>query len=89
MERYDHEFYEMAPQGEVLWEEDEFPDEDTFTNDCLLTGVDELINKIKLRLQRARERQARPDREADIEARVSLEWDKARKGSYLPYQRAP
>ena len=67
-------------------EEDEFADEYAFHNDCLLSGVDEVISKnileaqayLKRKLERVRKALERKEREKDVLLKEGSQWDEAR-----------
>ena len=67
-------------------EEDEFADEYAFHNDCLLSGVDEVISTniqdaqayLKRKLERVRKALERKEREKDVLLKEGPQWDEAR-----------
>ena len=67
-------------------EDDEFADEYAFHDDCLLSGVDEIISKniqdvqdiLKRKLERVRKALERKEREKDVILKEGPLWDEAR-----------
>ena len=67
-------------------EEDEFADEYAFHNDCLLSGVDEVISSniqetqdlLRRKLERVRKALERKEREKDVILKEGPQWDEAR-----------
>ena len=67
-------------------EEDEFADEYAFHDDCLLSGVEEIISKniqdaqdlLKRKLERVRKSLERKEREKDVILKEGPLWDEAR-----------
>ena len=67
-------------------EEDEFADEYAFHNDCLYSGIDEVISSniqdaqdlLKRKLERVRKALERKEREKDVILKEGPQWDEAR-----------
>lgn len=96
-EPYAHDFVENVPRGEDVIEEDEFVDENAYDNDCVVYGESIVTDfeqakkeqevkaeRKKLRIKRAKEREARQARMADIATKEGPKWDRARKSLELP-----